>query len=225
MRTIAVIPAYNEERRIDAVVRALLLRVERVIVVDDRSDDATAIVAATAGAHVIRHALNRGQGAALKTGTVAALEDGAEIVAHFDADGQHDPDALTAMVAPIERGDADIVYGSRFLGVEAEGMPTSRRALLWGARQFGTVIGAPRHFTDPQSGLRVMRADVARDLDFVQDRMAHCSEILRLVARSRWRAVEVPVRIIYTKETLAKGQKTADAFKIVWQLFLGSLQR
>lgn len=226
MRVFAVIPAYKEEGRIGAVVRALLPRVDRVIVVDDCSGDGTAAEAAAAGADVVRHGLNRGQGAALKTGAVAALADGAEAVLHFDADGQHDPAAIPALLGPIERGEADIVFGSRFLGVDAEGMPASRRLLLRAARRFSALaLGIPRHFTDPQSGLRAMRAEAAVDIDFLQDRMAHCSEILRLVARSDWRAIEVPTKVVYTKDTLAKGQKAADALGIVWQLLLGSLQR
>ncbi len=226
MRTFAVIPAYKEEGRIGAVVRTLLSRVDRVIVVDDCSGDDTAHQAAEAGAEVLTHTLNRGQGAALRTGTDAAIAHGAEIIVHFDADGQHDPESIPQLVGPIERGEADVVCGSRFLGVAAEGMPKSRQVLLWAARQFSTVVvGIPRHFTDPQSGLRAMCADAAREIDFLQDRMAHCSEILRLISHSRFRAIEVPVKVRYTKETLAKGQKASDAAEIVWQLFLGSLQR
>lgn len=226
MKVIAVIPAYNEAGRIGAVVRALLPRVDRVIVVDDCSQDGTAAEAAAAGALTFAHALNRGQGAALKTGTVAALEDGAGIIVHFDADGQHDPDSLPALTAPLLMGAADVVFGSRFLGLAAEGMPFSRRLLLRSARLFSTVVlGVPRTFTDPQSGLRALTAAAARELDFRQDRMAHCSEILRLAARSGLRAVEVPVRVRYTRETIAKGQKAGDALKIVWQLLLGALQR
>jgi glycosyltransferase involved in cell wall biosynthesis len=224
MKVIAVVPAYNEAERIGDVVRAAAARTDGVIVVDDGSTDGTAAAAASAGASVITHVLNRGQGAALKTGTLAALSAGADVVLHIDADGQHDPDAIPALLAALD--DADVVFGSRFLGVSPEGMPLSRRMLLWAARQFSALaLGIPRSFTDPQSGLRAMRAEAAREIDFRQDRMAHCSEILRLVSRSGLRAVEIPVRIVYTKETLKKGQKATDALHIVWQLILGSLHR
>lgn len=224
MRVIAVVPAYNEADRIGNVVRAVASLTDGVIVVDDGSSDGTAAAAAGAGATVFSHVINRGQGAALKTGTLAALAAGADVVVHIDADGQHDPDAVPALVAALE--DADVAFGSRFLGVRPEGMPLSRRALLGAARLFSTmVLGIPREFTDPQSGMRAMRAGAARAIDFRQDRMAHCSEILRLVARSDLRAVEVPVKVIYTDETLKKGQKAADALHIVWQLILGSLHR
>lgn len=226
MKIIAVVPAYNEATRIGAVIRGLKDRVDGVVVVDDGSSDGTGAAAADAGAEVVAHVINRGQGAALKTGTLAALARGAEVVVHADADGQHDPAAVPAMTAPIAAGRADVVFGSRFLGVQAQGMPASRRLLLWAARQFSALaLGIPRRVTDPQSGMRAMTAEAARATDFTQDRMAHCSEILRLVARSRFRMVEVPVRVVYTAETLAKGQKAGDAFRIVWQLILGSLQR
>lgn len=226
MKVIAVMPAYNEKGRIGAAVRGALRRVEKVIVVDDGSTDGSADEARAAGADVVVHVLNRGQGAALKTGTVLALAEGADVVVHVDADGQHDPEAIPTLLAPIVDGRADVVFGSRFLGVKSDGMPLSRRLLLAAARAFsGLVLGLPRTVTDPQSGMRAMTADAAREVDFTQDRMAHCSEILRLAYRSDLRCVEVPIRVIYTADTLAKGQKAGDALKIVWQLLLGSLQR
>jgi glycosyltransferase involved in cell wall biosynthesis len=225
MRVI-VIPAYNEEKTIAEVVRGAAATADRVLVVDDGSSDRTAEAAEAAGASVVRHLLNRGQGAALKTGTLAALAAGADVVVHIDADGQHDPAAVRPLVEPILDGRADVVFGSRFLGISAEGMPASRRLLLWAARQFSIlVLGIPSRFTDPQSGLRALTAEAARRVDFSQDRMAHCSEIMRLVSRSPLRAVEIPVKVVYTKESLAKGQKAFDAARIVWQLFLGSWQR
>ena len=226
MKVFVVMPAYNERGRIGAVVRRLFPRVDRVIVVDDGSADSTADEARAAGADVVSHVLNRGQGAALKTGTVLAVAEGADVVVHFDADGQHDPETIPTLTAPIVAGGADFVSGSRFLGVTSDGMPLSRKLLLAAARQFSSlVLGIPRTVTDPQSGLRAMTVEAACAIDFTQDRMAHCSEILRIVSRSELRSVEVPVRVLYTAETLAKGQKATDAFKIVWQLLLGAFQR
>jgi len=107
--------------------------------------------------------------------------------------------------------------------MKAEGMPVTRKALLMAARQFNAlVLGVSRKVSDPQSGFRAMSADAAKLIDFRQDRMAHCSEILRLVTRSGLRWQEVPTRIRYTQDTLAKGQKPADALKIVWQLIIGA---
>lgn len=226
MRIIAVIPAYNEAERIGAVLGRVRPLVDELVVVDDGSADDTFGAASRAGVVALRHAINRGQGAALKTGTLAALARGADVVVHLDADGQHDPGGIAPLVAPILAGEADVVYGSRFLGIEAQGMPLARRWLLRAGRSFSTlVLGVSRSFTDSQSGLRAFTAQAARKLDFAQDRKAHCSEILRLVSRSGLRVKEVPTRVTYTADTLAKGNRTSDAFGIVWQLFIGAFQK
>lgn len=226
MKVIAVIPAYNEAARIGAVLERVRPLVDELVVVDDGSADDTFAVARATGVVALRHAINRGQGAALKTGTLAALERGADVVVHLDADGQHDPGTIALLVEPIGKGEADVAFGSRFLGVEAEGMPFSRRLLLQAARVFSAMaLGISRSVTDPQSGFRAMNVPAARAIDFTQDRMAHCSEILRLVSRSTLRVREVPTRVRYTEETLAKGNKATDAFHIVWQLFIGAFQR
>lgn len=222
MKTIAVIPAFNEAGRISETLSAVRPYVDGVVVVDDGSEDGTADAVHGEGVATLCHAVNRGQGAALRTGTEAALRLGAAIVVHVDADGQHDPQFIPTLTDPIRRGAADIVFGSRFLGETPQGMPLSRRVLLRAARTFNAfVMGIPRSITDPQSGMRALTAEAACAIDFKQDRMAHCSEILRLVTRSRFRWVEVPVRIRYTTESLSKGQKATDALKIAWQLLLG----
>lgn len=225
MKVVAVIPARNEETRIGGVLADLWQFVDAAIVVDDGSGDRTAETARASGAVVLRHAVNRGQGAALKTGTEASLRMDAGIVLHFDADGQHDPSGIPALVEPLHSGSADVVFGSRFLGSGATAIPHSRRWLLEGARAFNRLaLGIPRQITDPQSGLRAMTADAARQIRFSQDRMAHASEILRLVTRSSLRWTEVPVRVRYSAEVLAKGQRSSDALAIVWQLVLGAFQ-
>ncbi len=224
MKTIAVIPAFQEVGRIAQTVGSVLPFVNGVVVVDDGSSDDTAEEAKKTGVAVVCHRVNRGQGAALRTGTEAALRLGADAIVHIDADGQHDPSSIPNLLSPIFANEADVVFGSRFLGVESVGMPLSRRILLHAARTFNAfVIGIPRSMTDPQSGYRVFSSRAARAVDFRHDRMAHCSEILRLVTRSdlRWR--EVPVRVHYSKESLEKGQKPWDAASIAWQLFLGAL--
>ena len=227
MKVIAVMPAFREETRIAAAISGIKPLVDRIVVVDDASDDATAQKAKEAGATVFVHALNRGQGAALRTGTEAALRLGADIVLHIDADGQHDPSCVTALVGPIKRGEADVVLGSRFMGLASKGMPRSRRLVLLAAKRFNAfALGIPRRLTDPQSGVRAMTAQAATRIQFQQDRMAHCSEIIRLVTHSNLRWIEVPVVVHYTEETLAKGQAGLSApvaaFKIAWELFIGA---
>lgn len=226
MRIIAVIPALNEASRIGRTIEKVKPLVDGIVVIDDGSADMTSEEAKAAGVTVLRHAINRGQGAGLKTGTMAALRLGADIIVHIDADGQHDPSFLPALLAPVREGRADIVFGSRFLGEKPQGMPASRRLLLFAARNFNTlVMGIPRAVTDPQSGLRAMNRKAASSIDFRQERMAHTTEILRLVTRSDLRWMEVPVRITYSAETLAKGQYGGGPWRIVWQLLIGMFNR
>ncbi len=223
MKVFAVIPAFQEENRIAQTVQSVLPFVDGIFVVDDGSADQTAVVArCDSRVRVLRLAINRGQGSALRTGTRAALSSGADVVLHLDADGQHVPESIPDLLQPIQMGTADVVFGSRFLGVEAEGMPKMRRRLLQCARLFNRlVLGIPSTVTDPQSGFRAFRSSVAQALQFEQDRMAHCSEILRRATRSGIAWTEVPVRVQYTAETIQKGQRARDAVKIVWQLFVG----
>ncbi len=223
MKVIGVVPAYNEQGRIERTVSACLPYVDELVVVDDGSMDQTfSALKSMSNIHAIRHAINRGQGAALRTGTKAALTLGADIIVHIDADGQHNPAQIPTLAKPIQLGQADIVFGSRFLDAKPQGMPRSRRFLLWGARWFNTFTqGIPRSVTDPQSGFRAFSSLAASQINFKQDRMAHASEILKLATRSNLRWQEVPINVSYTAESLRKGQKNTDALKIAWQLFLG----
>lgn len=224
MKCVAVIPAYNEGSRLREVLLEIASFVDEIVVVDDGSQDGTfERVADMVGVIPLRHAVNRGQGAALRTGTEAALALGADVIIHIDADGQHNPEDIPKLMRALVEKDVDVVLGSRFLGVDAVGMPFARKALLSGAKQFNALaLGVPRKLTDPQSGFRVFNKVAAERVDFQQDRMAHCSEILQLVTRSDLRWVEVPIEIRYTQETLSKGQKPIDALKIVWQLIIGA---
>lgn len=221
MHTVAVIPALNEATRIGAVVRVVRPYVTQVLVVDDGSTDDTAKAAEAEGAMVVRHMLNRGQGAALKTGTQAALANGAKVIVQMDADGQHDPTVIPALADPIIRDEADVVFGSRFMGIDPKGMPRVRRFYFHAARLFNTfLLGVPRSITDPQSGARAFSRAAAEQIEFCQDGPAHCSEILKKVTRSNLRYMEVPVLVRYTEETLKKGQRFSVAFRILWQLIV-----
>ena len=225
MKVVAVIPAYHEASRIAATIAEVLPYVSHIFVVDDGSEDQTTAVAREAGAYVIRHALNRGQGAALKTGTIAALRWGAQYIVHIDADGQHDPTYLPHLLQPLIQSEADVVLGSRFLGVPPVGMPLLRRFVLKAGRLFnGYALGVPHSVTDPQNGLRAFTAQAAEQVLFYHDGMAHASEILRAVTGGALRWKEIPIRVRYSRETLAKGVKTTDALHIAWHLFLGKFQ-
>lgn len=219
-----VIAAYNEEPRLGATLAGLRERGYRnVVVVDDGSRDDTARVALGAGVWSLRHLLNLGQGAALQTGIAFALARGAGTVVTFDADNQHDPDEIPALAAPVRDGTADVALGSRFLG-RAENIPLSRKLVLKGGVLFTRLFSGIR-VTDTHNGFRAFTADAARRIRITQNRMAHASEILDQVQTLGLRFVEVPVTVRYSAETMAKGQSSWNAVKIVAQLVMGRFVR
>ncbi|MBI4811893.1 glycosyltransferase family 2 protein [Candidatus Falkowbacteria bacterium] len=213
-----IIPAYNESETITEVVKNVKGFVDEVVVVDDCSTDGTAILAEKAGAVVLRHIINRGQGAALKTGTEYALAGGADIIAHFDADGQFLAEEIKDVVRPIMSGEAEIVFGSRFLSKKSP-MPFFKKNFIMPLARFVNRIFLNVNTSDPQSGFRAMSVRAARKINWRQDRMAHCSEILAEAAASGLRIKEVPVMIAYR----GFGQRLASGFKILKELLMGAL--
>jgi glycosyltransferase involved in cell wall biosynthesis len=213
-----VIAAYNEGTVIARVVADVRRAGYPVVLVDDGSLDETADIAAAAGAEVVRHPFNLGQGAALQTGIDYALEQRADALVTFDADGQHSPAAIAALLEVIEQPGIDFALGSRFLTGATANLPVSRRILLSAALWFTREsTGLP--VTDTHNGLRAMTARGARAIYLRQSRMAHASEILHQIAQSRLRFVEVPVNIEYSAYSLSKGQRITDALTILIDLF------
>lgn len=218
-----VVPAYNEARVIGGVVEELVARGHRVVVVDDGSGDDTPDVARRAGAVVLRHAVNRGQGAALQTGIAYALRNGAEHIVTFDSDGQHAAEDVDALVAPLLAGRADVTLGSRFIG-STEGMPGGRKTILALAVIFTRVASGAR-VTDTHNGLRAFTRAAAAKLDIRLDRMAHASEILDQIVRQELRYEEVPVHVRYTDYSRRKGQSSFAALRILADYVLGRWMR
>ncbi|QEL13249.1 glycosyltransferase family 2 protein [Limnoglobus roseus] len=218
-----VIAAYNEGERLAVTLRGLLPVCGNVVAVDDGSRDDTAAVAATFPVWVLRHPINRGQGAALQTGLDFALARGAEVLVTFDADNQHDANDLAAVVAPVLAGTADVTLGSRFLG-RTENLPASRRLVLKAGVLFTRVVSRIA-VTDTHNGFRAFSAAAARRIRITQDRMAHASEILDEIRVQGLRFVEVPVTVRYSAATLAKGQSSWNAVRVVWQFLIGKVVR
>jgi glycosyltransferase involved in cell wall biosynthesis len=216
-----VVAAFNESRQVGGVVAGLLPRCDRCVVVDDGSTDGTGAAALAAGAVVLRHAVNRGQGAALLTGIRYALARGADVVVTFDADGQHAAEDVPAMVAPILEGRADIALGSRFKG-RTEGMPPSRRRLLGAGILFTRVFSGVR-VTDVHNGVRALSRAAAAELSISLDGMAHASEIIDQIRDHGWRLVEVPTLVRYSDYSLGKGQSAFNSIRIVAELILQRL--
>jgi glycosyltransferase involved in cell wall biosynthesis len=222
-QTWVVVPALNEGKVIRSSLTALRAVFPNVVAVDDGSKDATGAEALEAGAVVVRHPLNLGQGAAIQTGLEFALSRGAAYVATFDADGQHRAEDLQRMLHLLCREHCDIVLGSRFLG-RTEGMSRTRFVLIKAAAIFTNLTTGVR-LTDAHNGLRVMTADTARRLHIVQDRMAHASEIIARIGQLRLKVREAPVTVTYSSYSTAKGQKMSNSYRILLDLFVGWLLR
>lgn len=218
-----IVPAYDEARVIEITLKEVLQRFRSVVVVDDCSHDATGTLALKAGAHVVRHPVHLGQGAALVTGIVYALRKGASYVVTFDADGQHAADDALSMFELIMRSGCDVVLGSRFIGQSID-LPRSRRILLRVALLFTrTTTGLA--LTDTHNGLRVFTADAARAIVIRQNGMAHASEILSQIAALGLSYREAPCTIRYTDYSRAKGQRLSGALAILAALLAGRLYR
>lgn len=214
-----LLPAFNEGSAIGEVVAGLLPRFPRVVVVDDGSLDDTAERALAAGAVVLRHPLNRGQGAALQTAIEYALAAGAACLVTFDSDGQHRPEDLPRLLEPIAAGRADVVLGSRFLG-DPGAIPRGRRWLLRAAVLFTRWTSGTR-LTDTHNGLRAFSRRAAERVDIRLDRMAHASELIDQIRRSGLGWEEVPVTVRYTDYSRRKGQRAGHAVRIVLDYLLG----
>jgi UDP-N-acetylglucosamine---dolichyl-phosphate N-acetylglucosaminyltransferase len=222
-RVIVVVPAYNEERTIVGVIRGLKRRgFTRLIVVDDGSSDRTGELASREGVIRLRHILNRGLGGALGTGISAALRLGAEVIVTFDADGQHDPNDIVRLLEPIERGEAEVVIGSRMLN--PTGMPYRRRFANWIANVV-TYLLFGGWTTDSQSGLRAFSGQAAARMQIMTNGMEVSSEIIAEAVRNRLKRKEVPVKVIYTEYSLSKGQSFKIGLQTLMRLILRKAQR
>jgi glycosyltransferase involved in cell wall biosynthesis len=210
---------HNEATVIADVIAGLHRHFRHVVCVDDGSADGCADVARAAGATVLRHATNLGQGAALQTGITFALgRPETAFVVTFDADGQHDVDDAARMVAVAQEDALDVVLGSRFLGQGSE-VPALRRVLLRGAVTFTRATTGLR-LTDTHNGLRVLSRRAVADLDLRLRGMAHASELLDHVATRGLGYREVPVTISYTDYSRAKGQPGLNALNVLFDLFV-----
>ncbi|MFH1255599.1 MAG: glycosyltransferase family 2 protein [bacterium] len=220
MKIFCVIPAFNEEKNIAAVVSRAKNFTDVVVAVDDGSSDRTADFAEKSGAVLLKHIINRGQGAALRTGTAYCLDNGADIIVHFDADGQFLSQDIKRVVAPIELGQAQVVFGSRFLCAEhSSEMPFFKKYFIMPLAKAANKLFFGINLTDPQSGFRAMSAEAASEISWKQDRMAHCSEIMFEVKKNNFKIKEVPIKVIYKNF----GQNFSGGLKILKDLFIAML--
>lgn len=212
-----VIPVYNEQAVIASVVDDVRRVFPNVVCVDDGSVDGSAEAIAGTAAHLVRHPVNLGQGAALQTGIAyARARTGARYFVTFDADGQHRVEDVQRMLQALSDTGADVALGSRFL-TETVPVPWLKRLVL---RAAAAVSPAARRLrlTDAHNGLRVFTRPVVNDMRIRMNGMAHASEIVAYLARSSWKVVEVPVSILYTEYSRSKGQSLVNGVNILFDL-------
>ncbi len=193
-----VIPAFNEEEKIGEIVREVLKYFENIVVVNDGSVDNTSENAKKAGALVLNHVINRGQGASLETGTSYALKNGAEIIVHFDADGQFLVKEILQIIKPIIDNKADIVMGTRFVDGKSA-VPVLKKYFIMPVARFIMKVLYKVELTDPQNGFRAFNRRVGRELTIENDGAAHCTEIIVKTLKSNWRHKEVPITVRYDR--------------------------
>jgi glycosyltransferase involved in cell wall biosynthesis len=220
-----VVASFNEAQVVCSTIQPLLDASYEVVVVDDGSTDNTFELLSDGAAHVCRHIVNLGQGAALQTGINYALKSGAEFIVTYDADGQHSPDDVGAILEPLQSGSYDVSLGSRFkAGADAQNIPTVRAWMLRTAAVL-TRLGLGMKVTDTHNGYRAFTAAAAAKLNITQNRMAHAGQILKQIRLLKLRYIEVPVNIRYTSYSLAKGQRMSNIFNILWESVIELLRR
>lgn len=217
MKTLILIPAYQEQSRIAAVLAGLRKSFSQadVLVVDDGSTDGTAREARRMGALVVRHPFNLGYGAALQTGYIFASRRGYELVAQLDADGQHEPADLEALLDPLKRGSADLAVGSRWLNPSGYRTSLARRL---GSRFFSALssLASGQKFSDPTSGFKAVSVPLIRlfaSRVFPSDYPD--ADFLFWLKRQGYRVTEVPVRMYAN----SKDQGMHSGWKPLYYLF------
>ncbi len=213
---IAIVPAYNEEKNIGSVVRSLFSHVHKVVVVDDGSKDDTEKYAKEAGAVVLRHKVNRGQGAALQTGHDYAKQLDPDFVLHFDGDAQFLVEDIIPAKEELEKTGADILFGSRFLGKKSN-IPFLKRFFLFPLAGLVNKVFVGLNLTDIHNGFRIFNRKALGKIQITQDRMAHASEIPAQAKKLGLEYIEFPVKVVYREY----GQGLKGGVEIVKDLFLG----
>jgi len=218
MKIAVVIPAFNEGKVIDKVLKKIPQKIAqhkvKIIVINDGSTDDTEKVVRKNRQLVITHPINRGLGAALATGFAYARKNNFGLLVTLDGDGQHDPQEIAKLIKPILKKEADFVVGTR---VFKQGMPKFKQILTLLA-SLATFILTGVWTTDSQSGFRAFSKKAITLIDIQVDRMEVSSDFFRQAKLLKLKIVEIPIKPIYTRYSIAKGQSSWNSLNIIGQL-------
>ncbi len=222
MNTVIVIPVYNEAKVVGQVIEDVRAHgFQHIIVVDDGSADESWCVASAHDVLALRLKVNRGKGAAVKTGIMAANLLDADVVVTMDGDGQHDPADIKPLIAPILEGKNDVVLGSRLL--QREEMPKVKM-LANNIGNFFTWLFYGLLVSDSQSGFRAYSRYAALIIDTKADKYEYDSKVIREIKNNRLRFAEIPVHTRYTDYSRSKKNKQGflnglvTLYRMIWKL-------
>ena len=210
-----IVPCYNEGTVIFDVLTHARETFPNIVAVNDGSRDDSAAQIRAAGAHLVNHPVNLGQGAAIQTGVeYARSQPGARYFVTFDADGQHQVKDVVRMVERLRAEPVDIIVGTRFAGQDNSQVPWIKRAVLK-----AVVLLSPRTkklgLSDAHNGLRAFNRKVADEMNIRMNGMSHASEIVTMIDNNGWRVDEEPVDILYTEYAMSKGQSLINGVNIL----------
>ena len=215
-----MIPMYNEQEVIADVIHGLKAIFENILCVDDGSTDDSVAKAREAGATVICHAVNIGQGAAIATGfTWIQSKTNFSRIVTFDADGQHLPEDAIHLVEELASKELDVVFASRFLNDQSE-VPLMKRLVLRGVTNVTRAL-TDVELSDAHNGLRALTVDASRKIQLTQNGMAHATQFVSLVLQGGLKYSELPVTILYTPYSRSKGQSMLNSINIALDLIWG----
>ena len=219
-----IIPCFNEGTVIGDVIRHARETFPNIVAVNDGSSDNSAEEIHKAGAHLVNHPVNLGQGAAIQTGVeYARAQPGARYFVTFDADGQHQVKDVVAMLERLRNEPVDIIVGTRFGRPRSadDQVPWIKRLVLK-----TVVLLSPRTrklgLSDAHNGLRVFNKKVADELNIRMNGMSHASEFVAQMDERGWRVSEQPVDILYTDYSMSKGQSLINGVNILADGFVAT---
>jgi glycosyltransferase involved in cell wall biosynthesis len=213
-KILIVLPAYNEAKIISKVISDIKKEgFSNILVVDDCSTDSTFEIAEKAGAKVLRHVINRGAGGATNTGIAYAKENNYDYVVLMDSDGQHSPKDISKLLKYSNK--YDVIIGSRMVG-DISNMPLQRKIanfigsiLTWFF--FGLFVW------DSQSGFKVLNKKAMSKIRLTYDTFEFCSEMIGEIGKNKLKYKEIPIKVIYSSHSKAKGQSIKNGFKMIWR--------